>query len=153
MARQQATATSWAQSIIRLSKIKLEYVCKSRVTLGTSFHAGSSPNHQSTGWDSNPRYRLTKAGSWPLDDQCNSLCGIEAIHTLSNWARIHHAVDNTSIPVSQRCIPRTGTLLGAELYLLVNHLFLCPLSQRLHQLARKESNLRPVAYKTTAPDH
>lgn len=27
---------------------------------------------KSTGWDSNPRHRVTKAVSWPLDDQCKS---------------------------------------------------------------------------------
>ena len=25
---------------------------------------------ESTGWDSNPRHRITGAESWPLDDQC-----------------------------------------------------------------------------------
>ena len=30
----------------------------------------SDSDYESTGWDSNPRHRITKAGSWPLDDQC-----------------------------------------------------------------------------------
>lgn len=47
MARRQAAATSWARfAITKLSK------------------------SQSTGWDSNPRRRITGAESWPLDDQC-----------------------------------------------------------------------------------
>ena len=29
---------------------------------------------KSTGWESNPRCRLTSAGSWPLDDQCQPCC-------------------------------------------------------------------------------
>jgi hypothetical protein len=49
MARRQAAATSWARS----RRIR------------------SARETESTGWDSNPRRRITGAVSSPLDDQCN----------------------------------------------------------------------------------
>ena len=60
MARQQATATSWARRI-----------------------AGRIVKDQSTGWDSNPRRRITGAESWPLDYQCFAFSGIKGARTLT----------------------------------------------------------------------
>ena len=61
MARRQAAATSWARV--------------------------PTPNCQrveSTGWDSNPRRRITGAVSSPLDDQCLVSSGTRGIRTLTD---------------------------------------------------------------------
>jgi hypothetical protein len=34
---------------------------------------------ESTGWDSNPRCRITSAVSWPLDDQCRLSVGPDGL--------------------------------------------------------------------------
>ena len=38
--------------------------------MGTSADAEMSKKAESTGWDSNPRRRVTGVESWPLEDQC-----------------------------------------------------------------------------------
>ena len=54
---------------------------------------------QSTGWDSNPRFRITGAESSPLDDQCLSLSvGPEGLEPSPTWLRARHAAANTLIP-------------------------------------------------------
>ena len=58
MARQQATATSWAHRI-----------------------TGRIVKEQSTGWDSNPRCRITGAVSSPLNDQSLSPSGAGGTRT------------------------------------------------------------------------
>lgn len=54
---------------------------------------------QSTGWDSNPRFRITGAESSPLDDQCFSQSvGPEGLEPSPTWLRARHAAANTLIP-------------------------------------------------------
>ena len=43
-----------------------------RYIMGTAFRSRIVKELESTGWDSNPRRRITGAESWPLDDQCRS---------------------------------------------------------------------------------
>jgi hypothetical protein len=79
MARQQATATSWARRI-----------------------AGRIVKDQSTGWDSNPRRRITGAESSPLDDQCLPTVlsvGSEGLEPSPTWLRARHAATSTLIPL------------------------------------------------------
>jgi hypothetical protein len=45
---------------------------------------------QSTGWDSNPRCRFTRAVSWPLDDQCKFSVGPVGIEPTSSGVRNRH---------------------------------------------------------------
>lgn len=59
---------------------------------------------KSTGWDSNPRRRCTRAESWPLDDQCLSSIrntaevGSEGLEPSPVRLRAGCAAANTSIP-------------------------------------------------------
>src|SRR6185369_17197292 len=78
MARQQAAATSWALRI-----------------------AGRIVKDQNTGWDSNPRRRITGAESSPLDYQClfHSV-GSEGLEPSPTWLRARHAATSTLIPCS-----------------------------------------------------
>src|SRR5262249_10090728 len=81
---------------------------------------------KSTGWDSNPRFRITGAESSPLDDQCLShSVGPEGLEPSPTWLRARHAAANTLIP------------------------FCFPLVLRA-QSARRESNPRPDPYKRPA---
>jgi hypothetical protein len=64
---------------------------------------GRIAKDQSTGWDSNPRHRITGAESSPLDDQCLSidrvsLVGPEGLEPSPTWLRARHAASNTLIP-------------------------------------------------------
>ena len=80
MARQQAAATSWVHSN-RWSNCQ---------------------RSKSTGWDSNPRRRITGAESSPLDDQCLSSLSVgpEGLEPSPTWLRARHAAANTLIPCS-----------------------------------------------------
>ena len=55
---------------------------------------------QSTGWDSNPRRRITGAESSPLDDQCLHVLSVgpEGLEPSPTWLRARHAAANTLIP-------------------------------------------------------
>lgn len=76
------------------------------------WHSGRLPLHhgricrrriakESTGWDSNPRHRVTGAASWPLDDQCwFSRIGPEGFEPSLAWLRARCAACNTSVPAS-----------------------------------------------------
>jgi hypothetical protein len=88
MARRQAAATSWA--------------------------LGWKPNCQrpkSTGWESNPRPRVTRAVSSPLDDQCLSV-GPVGIEPTSSGLRDRCITLSATVPCSRRGGSRT---LGLEL--------------------------------------
>jgi hypothetical protein len=54
-----------------------------RYTMGTSRRRRIVKERESTGWDSNPRRRITGAGSSPLDDQCRHLDGTRGARTLT----------------------------------------------------------------------
>jgi hypothetical protein len=76
------------------------------------WHSGRLPLHhghicrhrivkESTGWDSNPRHRVTGAVSLPLDDQCGfSRVGPEGFEPSLAWLRARCAASNTSVPSS-----------------------------------------------------
>jgi hypothetical protein len=61
--------------------------------IGFRYIMGTVPRRQivkeceSTGWDSNPRCRITGAGSWPLDDQCSSASGTRGARTLTRLVK------------------------------------------------------------------
>ena len=55
-------------------------------------------DHQSTGWDSNPRSRCTRAESSPLDHQCFFSVGPEGLEPSPAWVRTRDAAANTSVP-------------------------------------------------------
>ena len=64
-----------------------------------------SKNYESTGWDSNPRFRITGAESWPLNDPCllsnlfaSNRVGPEGLEPSPTWLRARHAAANTLIP-------------------------------------------------------
>jgi len=82
MARRQAAATSWA----RLAR--------------PNWQRG-----QGTGWDSNPRRRITGAMSSPLDDRCRRSHGTRGARTLTARLRAGYAAANTLIPkgVARTC--------------------------------------------------
>ena len=82
MARQQATATSWAHRI-----------------------AGRIVKDQSTGWDSNPRRRRPTFGRCPgcgvlaaLATSAFHPVGSEGLEPSPTWLRARHAASNTLIP-------------------------------------------------------
>ena len=59
---------------------------------------------QSTGWDLNPRHRITGAESWPLDDQCvlfpcmRRKMGSDGLEPSPTRVRTERAAANTLIP-------------------------------------------------------
>ena len=53
---------------------------------------------RSTGWDANPRRRVTGAESSPLDDQCQLSVGPDGLEPSPTWLRARHAAANTLIP-------------------------------------------------------
>ena len=58
-----------------------------RYIMGASNHWSNCQRTKSTGWDSNPRRRITGAESWPLDDQCFSFSGIRGARTLADLVK------------------------------------------------------------------
>ena len=70
-----------------------------RYIMGASNRWSNCQRTKSTGWDSNPRHRITGAGSLPLDDQCffHSV-GPEGLEPSPTWLRARHAAANTLIP-------------------------------------------------------
>lgn len=64
-------------------RVRLGKAVGSRYITGTrQTEAELSKRTESTGWESNPRFRVTKAESWPLDHQCIASC----LNTLpSRW--------------------------------------------------------------------
>jgi hypothetical protein len=73
--------------------------------------------NRSTGWDSNPRRRITSAESSPLDDQCFFKCrvyqvGPEGLEPSPTWLRARHAASNTLIPLL--VFPSAARKVGAE---------------------------------------
>ena len=58
--------------------------------------------HESTGWESNSRCRITGAESWPLNDPCLFVeiqpVGSEGLEPSPSWLRARHAAANTLIP-------------------------------------------------------
>ena len=59
---------------------------------------GREPKAEGTGWDSNPRCRITGAESWPLDDQCLLSVGSEGLEPSLARVRTECAAANTLIP-------------------------------------------------------
>jgi hypothetical protein len=53
---------------------------------------------ESTGWDSNPRLRRTKAESWPLDDQCLISVGPVGIEPTSSGLRDRCITLSATVP-------------------------------------------------------
>ena len=91
----------------------LTTVCPARVEPAhPPWHSGRLPLHhghicrhrivkESTGWDSNPRHRVTGAVSLPLDDQCGfSRVRPEGFEPSLAWLRARCAASNTSVPSS-----------------------------------------------------
>ena len=78
MARQQATATSWA--------------------LGWKPNCQRPKYDQSTGRDSNPRRRITGAVSSPLDDQCSYSVGPVGIEPTSSGLRDRCITLSATVP-------------------------------------------------------
>ena len=80
--------------------------CSPVPLLSCSLSAG--PAERSTGWESNPRFRITGAESWPLNDPCLSSnlftskqVGPEGLEPSPTWLRARHAAANTWIPCIQ----------------------------------------------------
>ena len=88
MARQQATATSWA--------------------LGWKPNCQRPKYDQSTGRDSNPRRRITGAVSLPLDDQCVGSVGPAGLEPAPAWLRARDAAANTLVPSKLKSIGAEG---------------------------------------------
>jgi hypothetical protein len=75
MARRQAAATTWA------------HVNRDRFVKET----------ESTGWDSNPRRRITGAVSSPLDDQCNPIPSIRPSSGTRGARTLTHLVKSQAL--------------------------------------------------------
>ena len=58
-----------------------------RYIMGTVLRSRIVKETESTGWDSNPRRRITGAVSWPLDDQCRSRNGTRGARTLTRLVK------------------------------------------------------------------
>ena len=59
--------------------VGFHYIMGANVLIGLS----KNTTVESTGWDSNPRFRITGAESSPLNDQCLILSGIREARTLT----------------------------------------------------------------------
>ena len=55
--------------------------------MGTRHRSRIVKETESTGWDSNPRRRITGAESSPLDDQCNHQNGTRGARTLTRLVK------------------------------------------------------------------
>jgi hypothetical protein len=73
-----------------------------RYIMGTVHRGRIVKDSESTGWDSNPRFRVTKAESSPLDHQCTIRSelrvGPEGLEPSPTWLRARRAATNTSVP-------------------------------------------------------
>ena len=55
--------------------------------MGTCYRSRIVNESESTGWDSNPRRRITGAVSSPLDDQCDDRIGTRGARTLTHLVK------------------------------------------------------------------
>ena len=55
--------------------------------MGTAYRSRIVKETESTGWDSNPRRRITGAVSSPLDDQCYFSSGTRGARTLTRLVK------------------------------------------------------------------
>src|SRR4051794_24283026 len=69
-----------------------------RYIMGTIAVPELSKRAESTGWDSNPRPRVTSAESSPLDDQCSIGVGPEGLEPSPNRLRAGRSAARTSVP-------------------------------------------------------
>jgi hypothetical protein len=77
-----------------------------RYIMGTVHRGRIVKDSESTGWDSNPRFRVTKAESSPLDHQCKMRSelrvGPEGLEPSPTWLRAGRAAANTLVPHADR---------------------------------------------------
>ena len=73
-----------------------------RYIMGTIAVPELSKRAESTGWDSNPRRRITGAVSSPLDDRCIDRVGPEGLEPSPARLRAGCAAANTWVP-QERC--------------------------------------------------
>jgi hypothetical protein len=74
-----------------------------------------SKRAESTGWDSNPRPRLTRAESSPLDDQCSIGVGPEGLEPSPNRLRAGRSAARTSVPIGLASRPGRSRTFAARL--------------------------------------
>ena len=74
-----------------------------RYIMGTGHRSRIVKETESTGWDSNPRRRITGAESSPLDDQCNDRrVGPEGLEPSPAWLRARRSATRALVPTCDR---------------------------------------------------
>ena len=69
--------------------------------MGTDHRRRIVKETESTGWDSNPRRRITGAESSPLDDQCKIIgVGPEGLEPSPAWLRARGSAARALVPMS-----------------------------------------------------
>ena len=86
-----------------------------RYIMGTIAVPELSKRAESTGWDSNPRPRLTRAESSPLDDQCSIGVGPEGLEPSPNRLRAGRSAARTSVPIAIASRPGGSRTTAARL--------------------------------------